>query len=272
MKLKNVVNLMNTVNFSFVQFPKWNHRITDPHSRRHPTFHTYKTTKKRIFIFFISNKSIISFVFYCRHKEQTMESTESTQHSIDFSGKAEFSSLPFSKSATLTTMFSLLGRQLTSSEVETRLPIHLACVVDRSDSMSGKEIKMVKSSLEYVLEQLLPKDKFTLITFASDVTTDFSGKMSPEEVSKAQHRVSTIQASGGTFLSGGLLRGLEVLLAENEEMIPSLILFTDGMANVGIRSPEELKSTVRSTIDKSSSKPTLHTFGFGPSYSKEMLK
>lgn len=201
-----------------------------------------------------------------------MESTEPTQHSIGFSGKAEFSSLPFSKSATLTTMFSLLGRQLTSSEVETRLPIHLACVVDRSGSMSGKEIKMVKSSLEYLLEQLLPKDKLTLITFANDVTTDFSGKMSPKEVSIAQRCVSTIHTGGGTFLSGGLLKGLEVLLGESEGMIPSLILFTDGMANTGIRSPEKLKSTVLSIIDKSPSKPTLHTFGFGRNYSKEMLK
>eukprot|EP01028_Stygiella_incarcerata_P012378 TRINITY_DN755_c1_g1_i1.p1 TRINITY_DN755_c1_g1~~TRINITY_DN755_c1_g1_i1.p1 ORF type:complete len:456 (+),score=136.66 TRINITY_DN755_c1_g1_i1:184-1551(+) len=200
-----------------------------------------------------------------------MEVTAPISHSLVFSGKAEFPSLVFSKSATLTTMFSIVGRQLTSGEIDSRLPIHLVCVVDRSGSMMGEKMEMVKSSLEYVLEQLLPKDKLTLVTFSNDVTIDFSGKMTPKEVSVAQNQVSKILASGGTHLSGGLLKGLEILRAEEEDVIQSLILFTDGMANSGIRSPKELKSAVLSVIEMASSKPTLHTFGFGRGYSKEML-
>lgn len=47
-----------------------------------------------------------------------------------------------------------------------RLPIDLVCVIDRSYSMVGEKIELVKKTLLYIIEDLLDEeDRISLIQF-----------------------------------------------------------------------------------------------------------
>lgn len=50
-----------------------------------------------------------------------------------------------------------------------RRPPHLAIVVDRSGSMGGAPLATAKAALEMFLDQLIPHDRLTLVTFNDEI-------------------------------------------------------------------------------------------------------
>lgn len=51
------------------------------------------------------------------------------------------------------------------SDVITRVPLDLVCVVDQSGSMSGEKITLLKQTLVYIIEQLNEQDRLAIISF-----------------------------------------------------------------------------------------------------------
>ena len=62
--------------------------------------------------------------------------------------------------------------------------------------------------------------------------------MTPDGKLRAEQAIHKVKERGQTNLSGGLLAALEVLYhikADDASLVESVLLFTDGKANVGIR-------------------------------------
>merc|ERR1712093_62319 len=147
-----------------------------------------------------------------------------------------------------------------------RTPLDICCVLDTSGSMSGGRIKLVKKTMEFVIDNLTHRDRLCIVTFSTgvkDVLDDFTA-MDEGGKSRARQLVASIQAGGSTNLCGGLVRGIKKARTaalhtatkndqkdEKKAKAPepptprralcSVLLFTDGQANVGAQSAQEIR-------------------------------
>lgn len=67
--------------------------------------------------------------------------------------------------------------------------------------------------------------------------------MTPDGKLRAEQAIHRVRERGQTNLSGGLLAALEALYrikADDAALVESVLLFTDGKANVGIRDPQTI--------------------------------
>lgn len=105
-------------------------------------------------------------------------------------------------------------------------------VLDQSGSMSGK-IATLAEGVAGALGKLRPEDRFRIVSFndqTSELTSGFTS-VTPETVAKAVGQLRSLPAGGGTNLYAGLERGLDALDADRTG---SIVLVTDGVANVGV--------------------------------------
>lgn len=128
-----------------------------------------------------------------------------------------------------------------------RRPTDLVIILDRSGSMSGEKIIHARAAVAELLAQLGADDRFALVTYADDATLAIP--LSP--VSEPQRAawlgaIAEIQPGGGTAMSAGLDRGLDVVLGPRAGgRVPHVILISDGLANQGDATPEGLTRRAR---------------------------
>jgi Ca-activated chloride channel family protein len=115
-----------------------------------------------------------------------------------------------------------------STAKETRPPINMAIVIDRSTSMKGARMDQVRSATLTILEGLLPIDTAALVAFSDHAELVVSPEQS-KDIASARARLGLLQASGGTEIGQGLQMGLEQLMEHNDPTaINHLVLLTDG--------------------------------------------
>lgn len=131
-------------------------------------------------------------------------------------------------------------------------------VLDTSGSMSGEKIAQARNAAKFVLNQLQPQDRFSVITFATGLISYAPGKLSPaSERAQAIRFVETIAASGSTNINRALLEA--VAIADKEH--PTIVIFlTDGLPTVDETNTERIIENVR---QNASSNVRLFTFGVG---------
>jgi len=158
-------------------------------------------------------------------------------------------------------------------EPKLRAPINLCAVIDRSGSMDGAKLILVKKTLEFIVSQLKPGDSFGMVTFESEVETNLKlTKMDEEGKDLARQRIKKIVSAGSTNLSGGMIAGLELIQQCPQTEVTSVLLMTDGLANVGVIASTAIVTLVKSQLEKLASACTIFTFGFGSDHDDKMLK
>ena len=82
---------------------------------------------------------------------------------------------------------------------------------------------------------VLEKDRLCVITYDSEVYVNFNlMPMKQENKEFARQKIREIVDGSSTNLCGGLIKGLCELLDRKEKNdVASVLLFTDGLANVG---------------------------------------
>jgi len=121
-------------------------------------------------------------------------------------------------------------------EVETPLearrapspPLNVCIVLDRSTSMQGEKMDMVKATAIQVLRNLRPQDILSVVAF-SDRGEVIIPAAFHEERAKLEARIQMIQPSGGTEIFQGLDLGVkEVMRSVDSKRINHIVLLTDG--------------------------------------------
>jgi Ca-activated chloride channel homolog len=107
-------------------------------------------------------------------------------------------------------------------------PLNLCLVLDRSTSMQGTNMDVVKTTAIQILRKLRPEDIFSVVTFSDRAETIIPASHSMD-LSKQEARIQMLQPSGGTEVFSGLeLAYNEVIRNANRSHINHIILLTDG--------------------------------------------
>ncbi|WP_441288513.1 vWA domain-containing protein [Sorangium sp. KYC3313] len=151
-----------------------------------------------------------------------------------------------------------------------RKPVHLSLVIDRSGSMSGEKLRLALEAARQAIRTLQPGDRFSVVTFDHQVEVPIpSTEATPGARLRAEAALDTVTARGNTDLGGGWLRGCaEVSAHLPEDAIGRVLLLTDGQANHGITSPDELTSRARAQRLR---RVTTSTIGLGEGFNEFLL-
>jgi len=143
----------------------------------------------------------------------------------------------------VTEFFSLVSMSAPEYEEEKRSGIDCVCVLDVSGSMRGGKISLVRKAMRRLVRCMTSKDKVCFITFDTNVNTlmEFT-KMDATGKGSALKLIQSLRHGSQTNLSGGLVTGIEkmkdLFLRGEANEVTSVMLFTDGEANVGERTIE----------------------------------
>ncbi|KAI3882049.1 hypothetical protein MKX03_006259 [Papaver bracteatum] len=145
-----------------------------------------------------------------------------------------------------------------------RAPIDLVTVLDVSGSMKGIKIQLLKRAMGFVIDNLGPFDRLSVIIFSSNARRLFplllmtgSGKQ------HALQAVNSLVSDGETDIVGGLKKGAKVIEdRKHKNPVCSIMLLSDGQDSFSKRI--NLRDISRLQIP-------VHTFGFGADHDPIML-
>ncbi len=106
--------------------------------------------------------------------------------------------------------------------------LNICLVLDRSTSMQGNKMDVVKTTAIQIMRKLRPQDIFSVVTF-SDRAEVLIPAGKDLDLGKEEARIQMIQASGGTEVFSGLELGYnEIIRNITRSHVNHLILLTDG--------------------------------------------
>ena len=151
-----------------------------------------------------------------------------------------------------------------------RPPLKLALVIDRSGSMAGDKLETTKACAAYLVRRMAATDELAIVAYDDQV--DLVAGLAPVDVERLLPAISAIRPGGSTNLSGGWLKGLELLrgsgTAEVTESTRRVLLLTDGQANVGVQDPGSLAGMA---VTARGDGVGTTTIGFGGDFAEGLL-
>ncbi len=107
-------------------------------------------------------------------------------------------------------------------------PLNVCLLLDRSTSMQGEKMDMVKAAAIQFIRSLRAQDKFSIVTF-SDKAEVLIQSAFQKEATRQEAQIQMLQVSGATEIHRGLSAGLEEIRKNRDALrINHLILLTDG--------------------------------------------
>lgn len=192
----------------------------------------------------------------------------------------EFSAVAANESRTIGVVASFTATNVVSDDE--RLPVRLSAVLDKSGSMAGQKLDLVKATTQFMVQQLTPADSLGIVCYDTEVEETLAFRQVSADVKTEAHNlVEKIRDGSCTNLSGGLFRGVEQILSAAKAPTPeglekwpvdAVFLFTDGQANVGITEPAAICKMLQTVLQPTGKKIKIHTFGFGEDHSPTLLK
>eukprot|EP00964_Phaeocystis_antarctica_P000883 scaffold500_cov74-Phaeocystis_antarctica.AAC.1 len=168
-----------------------------------------------------------------------------------------------------------------------RAPLELVAVLDRSGSMQGQKITLMKQTINLLVTRsgLQAQDKLGIVVFDDKVQIALPlTSMDQAGLRAAKLAIDAVCVGGTTNLSGGLMQGLQMLCQSDEAAreqaddaadgeaavvvggeggaTRSLLLFTDGQANAGIIDGGEMVAAAQALL-KDHPALAIFTFGYG---------
>ena len=204
------------------------------------------------------------------------------------------------------TTLAMISLAASAQEPKARQPLEIVAVVDRSGSMRGAKIAVMKQTLSFLVSKGLQSgDSLAIVSFDDTVETRLPlSMMDAGGKSSAIKAINELEPGRTTNLSGGLLQGIDLL---QRAPLPTggstraVLLFTDGIANVGIIDGPGIVNAAQGAmvpvdctavdshaqglhrgllepvldrmVEMSRPKPmTIFTFGFGSGHNEDMLR
>jgi Ca-activated chloride channel family protein len=155
---------------------------------------------------------------------------------------------------------------------ESRMPVNVAFVLDRSGSMAGEnKFGLAADAVRQSLSMLREEDRFSLVVYDSEVDVlAASAHATRGAIDAALASLAAVGPRGSTDLCSGWMRGCEqVAQFVDEEQVSRVLLLTDGLANQG-----EVRRDVlaRHASELRERGVTTSTFGVGADFDERLLR
>lgn len=155
-----------------------------------------------------------------------------------------------------------------------RAPVDLVTVLDVSGSMAGTKLALLKRAMGFVIQNLGPSDRLSVVAFSSTARRIFSlRRMTEVGKQEALLAVNSLTSNGGTNIAEGLRKGAKAIVDRKwKNPVASIILLSDGQDTYSINSPQgnrvrtDYKSLLPISIQRNGgagSQIPVHSFGFG---------
>jgi Ca-activated chloride channel family protein len=152
---------------------------------------------------------------------------------------------------------------------QARKPVHLVYLVDTSGSMQSEDkIGLAKASLKLLTNSLKAGDTVALCTYAGS-TREVLAPTGVDRRGEILAAIDDLTAGGSTAMESGI--EIAYRLAEKTRVpghVSRVVVLSDGDANVGATSHEDILKTIRRYKDKGI---TLSTVGFGQGNYKDTM-
>ncbi len=154
-------------------------------------------------------------------------------------------------------------------DAKDRKPVHLVYLADTSGSMqSADKLGLAKKSLRLLTESLKPGDTVALCTYAGSVR-EVLAPTSIDQKGKILEAIESLSSGGSTAMASGIENAYRLAsqtLVKGH--VNRVVVLSDGDANVGSTSHEEILKTIESYKEKGI---TLSTVGFGNGNYKDTM-
>lgn len=147
--------------------------------------------------------------------------------------------------------------------------LNLALVIDKSGSMNDEgKMRYARQAAHQLVDRLTGEDILSIITYDHTVRVVWPARYVRDR-QRLHDIVDGIYAGGRTFLSGGLERGFkEARVGRRKGYVNRVLLLSDGLANVGVVSRNELRKRASRMADGDVS---ISTFGVGDEFDEDVL-
>ncbi len=150
-----------------------------------------------------------------------------------------------------------------------RAPINLALVLDRSSSMSGDKLEKAKEAAMMVLDRLQPGDILSVISYDSTVEVLVPATKIQQQRDAIREQIAGLTPRGSTALFAGVSYGIEeVSKFLDAKRVNRIVLLSDGQANIGPSSPNELGRLGEVAARQGIS---ITTIGLGLGYNEDLM-
>jgi len=149
-----------------------------------------------------------------------------------------------------------------------RPPVNLTLVLDRSGSMSGSKIAKAREAAISALRLLGPQDIFSLVIYDHNVHT-LIPPQSAANRAWIETQIMRISAGGRTALFSAVSQGAaEIRKNLGKEYVQRIILLSDGLANVGPSTPDDLGRLGAALLKEGIS---VTTIGIGTDFNEDLM-
>ncbi|MEL6177463.1 MAG: VWA domain-containing protein, partial [Myxococcota bacterium] len=146
-----------------------------------------------------------------------------------------------------------------------RIPLNISLVLDHSGSMSGEQMTDARDAVLYMLSQLKPDDRVSVVVFSTQVEL-LQAQDEWEEIDhiKLRDKLALITPRGTTAMYRALQQGLQQVRSRYEAgSINRVILLSDGIPNDG-------SQIVNLATNARSGGVAITTMGLGPYYNEDL--
>ena len=159
---------------------------------------------------------------------------------------------------------AITGTKLTTD----RPPINVALVIDRSGSMRGQRLQQAQQAALMAIDMLKPNDLVSLVAYDSAAELIVPAtKLGDGSI--LRKGIKELRANGSTALyAGTVMGGGEVAKFFNSQNVNRVILLSDGIANIGPSSPQDLAQLGAKLAAQGIS---VSTVGLGLGYNEDLM-
>jgi Ca-activated chloride channel family protein len=149
-----------------------------------------------------------------------------------------------------------------------RAAANVVLVIDKSGSMKGERIDQAKEAALMAVEHLGDRDVLGVVAY-SDSAYVLSPASRLRNTDEVRRDIRGLQADGRTALYAGVSQGIRELRPfADPYAVNRIILLSDGLANVGPSTPQELEGLGREAAQQDIS---ITTIGLGLGYNEDLM-
>lgn len=185
-----------------------------------------------------------------------------------FSARLEANRIKAGEAKALGLLVEATAPQLPQQQI-TRSPQALVFVVDRSGSMGGGRLDLIKNTIGELIGQLSPSDFVSILSFdtAVEVHVPISAK-SELDIAEVRRELVKLEPRGRTDIELGFRHGLAEAAKAPSGVEAKLVLLSDGHANNGIKDPVQLGQLAALATEHL---VTTSTIGIGTGFDERIL-